>query len=245
MNDDRERLERYFRDTDETQVRLRASKASDSKLRLLAKHAVPVRFRGTARMLITDAMQPLQRRKARRIAQTAEPLYLHLGSGGEHKDGWVNVDLIGDPIELAWDLARGVPFGDGSAHGVFHEHLLEHIPLRAGYRFLQECFRVLAPGGILRVGVPDAGKLAQSYAGDGTYLAALHPDRPTRMLALQELFYWHRHTTMFDTETLALMFRAAGFDNPVQKEFGDTALPAAPDTERRRAETLYMEAVRP
>lgn len=246
MNADREQLERYFRDSAATQDRLRQTKESDSALRRIAKHGVPVRLRGTARMVITNAVMPRERKKAEALAaDTSGPLRLHLGSGGEHKDGWVNVDLVGDPIDLAWNLAKGIPFEDGRVDAIFHEHLLEHIPMEDGYGFMQECFRVLRPGGVLRVGVPDAGMLCASYVGDGRYLEELHPGRPTRLIAVQELFYWHRHTTMFDKETLGLVFRAAGFPDPVQKEFGDSAVQPAPDTERRRAESLYMEAIKP
>jgi predicted SAM-dependent methyltransferase len=110
---------------------------------------------------------------------------------------------------------------------------------------MQECFRVLKPGGILRVGVPDAGRLIQSYAGDRGYLENLHPGRPTALIAVQELFYWHRHCAMFDVETLEFFFRAGGFPDPLERAFGDTDLDQAPDTERRRANTLYMEARKP
>jgi predicted SAM-dependent methyltransferase len=244
MND-RDRLHAYFHTAEEAQGRLNASNPTDSRLRRMTKHAVPVRRRGTARMVVTDAVTPFQRRRARRIAAGGDPLRLHLGSGAQPKDGWVDVDLAGDPVDLAWNLARGIPFADGSVDAVFHEHLLEHIPLRDGLGLMDETMRVLRPGGILRIGVPDAGALLRSYVGDGARIEQIHPGRPTRMLAVQELFYWHRHTTMYDEETLALMFTAVGFPAPSARTFGDTDLGAAPDTERRRAETLYMEAVRP
>jgi predicted SAM-dependent methyltransferase len=242
---DRERLQAYFATTDEAQERLNSTNPTDSKLRRITKHAVPVKRRGTARVVVTNAVRPAQRRKAQRVAEQAGPLRLHLGSGSQPKDGWLNIDLAGDPIDLAWNLAHGIPFADGSVDAIFHEHLLEHIPLRAGASLMDECLRVLKPGGILRIGVPDAGALLRSYVGDGERIEDIHPGRPTRMLAVQELFYWHRHTTMFDDETLALMFRAAGFPDPAVRKFGDTGLDVAPDTERRRAETLYMEAVKP
>jgi transposase InsO family protein len=77
-----------------------------------------------------------------------------LGSGGERKAGWVNVDLLGDPVDVAWNLASPLPFAPESVDAVFHEHLLEHLPLQVGAALMQECYRVLKPGGILRVGVP-------------------------------------------------------------------------------------------
>jgi predicted SAM-dependent methyltransferase len=244
-NADGKVLRDYLQFVEEKQKDLREGHSSDSRLRRMTKFAVPVRYRGTARMLITDAMAPAQRRKAKTLAAGRSPLRLHLGSGPEHKDGWVNIDLIGDPVDVAWDLARGIPFESETAESIFHEHLLEHIPLGSAITLMEDCFRVLRTGGVLRVGVPDAGALINSYATDRSYLEAIHPERPTAMLAVQELFYWHRHTTMFDEETLALLFRAAGFVECRKQSPGETRLPEAPDTPRRWAETLYMEGVKP
>lgn len=241
----RQQLHAYFATVDEAQGRLNATNPTDSRLRKITKYAVPVSRRGTARMVVTNAVVPFQRRKARKIAERSGSLRLHLGSGGQPKKGWLNVDLAGDPTDLAWNLAHGIPFADASVDAIFHEHLFEHIPLRAGAGLMDECFRVLKPGGILRIGVPDAGELLKSYVGDGGYIEQIHPGRPTRLLAVQELFYWHRHTTMFDEDTLAFMFRASGFEDPAVRKFGDSNLDVAPDTERRRAETLYMEVTKP
>lgn len=244
MSDERHLLDDYFDLAGRRQEELRRTKPTDAKARVLLKNAVPVRYRGTARLLLTDMLAGRERRKARTVGGMDE-LKLHLGSGAEHKEGWVNIDLVGDPVEIAWDLTKPLPFDTGSATAVFQEHLLEHIPLTAGNRLMQECHRVLKSGGVLRVGVPDAGKLLMSYAGDRHYLEARHPGRPTAMLAVQELFYWHRHLTMFDAETLAFMFRATGFPDPRECSFGESKLDQPPDTERRRAQTLYMEAVKP
>jgi len=246
MSDARDVLHAYFRESEERQKRLRQTKPSDSTARTVLKSLVPVRYRGTSRMILTDLARARERRKAQRVSRRYQSeLRLHLGSGGEHKRGWVNIDLLGDPVEIAWNLANPLPFESRSAAAVFHEHLLEHLPLPAGDLLMQECYRVLRPGGILRVGVPDAGRLIRAYAGDQQYLEELHPDRPTPMLAVQELFYWHRHCAMFDAETLCLFFRASGFTNPRERLFGDSDLAQPPDTERRRAETLYVEARRP
>jgi SAM-dependent methyltransferase len=245
MSDDaRAVLDAYFAQSEAKQRLLRQTKPTDSSARAVLKNLVPVRYRGTARMLLTDVLRARERRKAQAIMRSPG-LRLHLGSGGEHKSGWVNIDLLGDPVELAWNLAIPLPFESGSADAVFHEHLLEHLPLPAGATLMRECHRVLKPGGILRVGVPDAGKLVRSYAGERGYLEALHLGCPTAMLAVQELFYWHRHCAMFDAETLRLFFAASGFADPRERGFGESDLGPAPDTDRRRAETLYMEARKP
>lgn len=245
MREHRERLHSYFDEVEVAQKRLRGSKPTDSRIRLLTKNAVPPRFRGTVRTILTDLSRPIQRRRIKRIKQRPGPLLLHLGSGGEPKGGWVNIDLVGDPVEAAWNVAHGIPFDDTSVDAIFHEHLFEHITLEQGATLMDECFRVLKPGGILQIGVPDAGELIRSYLGDGTYLEALHPNRPSRLIGVQELFYWHRHTAMYDDETLALQVRAGGFPTPQPRKFADSDLDLAPDTERRRAETLYMEARKP
>lgn len=236
---------RYLRLVEEAQNRLNATNPTDSRLRKIFKHAVPVKRRGAARMIVTNAVRPLQKRRADQFLAGGRARYLHVGSGAEHKAGWLNIDLAGDPVDLAWNLAHGIPFPDDTAEAVFHEHLFEHISLAQGLALMDECFRVLKPGGIVRVGVPDAGELLQSYAGDGSYVDQIHPHRPTRMLGVQELFYWHRHLTMYDEETLTLMVGAAGFTDVRRREFGDTELEHAPDTERRRAETLYVEGRKP
>jgi SAM-dependent methyltransferase len=68
-----------------------------------------------------------------------------------------------DPEIIAWNLARGIPFPDGSADAVYHSHVLEHIERHAAIRFLEDCRRVLKPGGVIRVVVPDLEKWSRQY----------------------------------------------------------------------------------
>jgi predicted SAM-dependent methyltransferase len=234
-------LEAYVADVVREHQQMRAETNSVSSLREMTKRVVPQRHRGSVRMLATRA---LRRRERGRAGQFATDPMLHLGSGGESKAGWVNIDLAGDPVDLAWDLSRPLPFADGSVTAIFHEHVLEHLPLDLGLALTRDCYRLLKPGARLRIGVPDAGMLLHSYVGDGLELEAYSPGRPTRLLAVQETFYWHHHVTMYDEETLRLLLSTAGFDAPERREFGQTDLPLVPDTLARRHGTLYMEAVK-
>jgi len=162
------------------------------------------------------------------------------------KQGWVNVDLAGHPVDLAWNLARPLPFKSSSVDAIFHEHVMEHLPLAKGFAFVQECFRLLKLGGVLRIGVPDAGRYLQSYCEDdpSAFLEANRPGRPTRMLSIQEIFYRYQHRCMYDLETLQFVCAAAGFAMVEQRPFGESRLIPCPDSEHRRTETLYAETVK-
>ena len=158
----------------------------------------------------------------------------------------MNIDVAGFPVDLIWNLMRPLPFADSSVDAVYHEHLLEHFSLEDGLKLTDDFFRVLRPGGILRMGVPDARAYVESYVEDPSgFLAAVKPDRPTPLLAVQELFYWPQHRTMYDHETLELLFRAAGFPDAEHRQFGDSRLDPCPDSEHRKLETLYVEGVKP
>jgi predicted SAM-dependent methyltransferase len=156
------------------------------------------------------------------------------------KEGWLNVDLFATRADVYWDLALGIPLPDSSVEAVFHEHMLEHLTLQSGFMFTRECHRVLKPGSVLRIGVPDAGALLDSYSGKGDPEWA--NSRPTGMLAVQALFYENGHLAMYDSETLILMCRAAGFAEATQRMSGEGLLQPSPDTPSRESGTLYVEA---
>ena len=92
------------------------------------------------------------------------PYRVNLGCGARRVRSWVNIDMIatGDDV-IAHDLSKGIPLPDKSAEIVYHSHVLEHIPRENAPAFIRECFRVLAPGGVLRVAVPDLERIVRTY----------------------------------------------------------------------------------
>jgi SAM-dependent methyltransferase len=64
---------------------------------------------------------------------------------------------------ICHDLRNGIPFGDCSVDVVYHSHFLEHLPRAAIEGFLAEVGRVLRPGGVQRIVVPDLEALVRSY----------------------------------------------------------------------------------
>lgn len=77
-----------------------------------------------------------------------------------------------DPSIIRWNLCRGIPFLANSFDMVYHSHFLEHLEKGAAVRFLEECHRVLKPGGILRVVVPDLEFLIRAYCASLTQISA-------------------------------------------------------------------------
>ncbi len=201
-------------------------------------------LRQAAKVHATKALAPLERRRAKELGQ-ARPLRLHLGSGGHELDGWVNVDLVGMGSDLRWDLTSRLPFEDAVAEAVFLEHVLEHFPLATVLDMLAEARRVLAPRGILRAGVPDFGRYAESYAGDRGFLEERRPGRPTPMLALQEVVYSHGHRSAWDAETLQRVLEESGLVDVRRRDFGDSEIAPAPDNPIREAESVYAEGRAP
>jgi SAM-dependent methyltransferase len=174
-----------------------------------------------------------------------DPLRLHLGSGDSRREGWVNIDLLGLPTDLAWDLRKGIPFPEESVEAVFHEHLLEHLSLMATLPFLRECQRVLRRGGVLRVGVPDAERYIRDYVQPSGFIDSFRPGRPTRLLALAEAAYCYGHLSLWDGSTLCIALEEAGFERVRVRAFGDSSISPAPDGPNRRLESVYAEGIKP
>ena len=89
---------------------------------------------------------------------------LNLGCGRRYRTDWTNADLFSaDPSVLSIDLRYPLPVADARFGLVYHSHVLEHLDAAAGQQLLRECCRILAPGGTIRVVVPDLELLAAWY----------------------------------------------------------------------------------
>ena len=187
-------------------------------------------------------------------------LFVNLGCGQRALPGFVNVDAGSGPgVDCVWDCRKSLPFADDSVRGIFCEHFFEHLHYQdEAPALLRECRRVLQPGGVLRLIVPDAGRYLSAYVRGGwddiaalRGLDASHVDPwfgtvyATPMELVNAVFrQGSEHKFAYDAETLAqLLVRHELQPSPCS--FGKSALPAlAADSPDRRSESLYLEAVR-
>ncbi len=87
--------------------------------------------------------------------QTAAPR-LHLGCGTNVLAGWVNIDRVARAPGVATDIdPTTLPYPDASVAEVLAEHLFEHFSFAEEGLVWMEMARVLCPGGVLRLEVPD------------------------------------------------------------------------------------------
>jgi len=90
--------------------------------------------------------------------------YLNVGCGAKFHRAWTNIDMVtNDRAVQAVNLILGIPFEDGRFDVVYHSQVLEHVPKDKAPAFLADCLRVLKPGGILRVVVPDLEDITREY----------------------------------------------------------------------------------
>jgi predicted SAM-dependent methyltransferase len=152
------------------------------------------------------------------------------------------------------DAARRIPHAGGTVEAIYTSHMLEHLDRAEARAFLAECRRVLKPGGILRLAVPDLRNAAYQYLrlGDADgFLRHLQfdLDKPRGPVArLRRLLGGGRgHHWMYDRDSLLALVEAAGFVEvgPVAEGRTRIADPGGLDLNEREADSLCLEARRP
>jgi SAM-dependent methyltransferase len=119
-------------------------------------------------------------------------LNLHLGCGRVNHPRFVNIDLR--------------PFRDGSVDLIYASHCLEHFSHHDVPAVLEEWWRVLKVGGILRLSVPDFDMLLQIYQACNNDLDCIQ-----EFLMGGQDHKYNFHLTSFNAKTLRRILRASGF----------------------------------
>lgn len=215
-----------------------------------------LRYEANALMLLAkNAISPHHRSIVARLAGEKN-LSVNLGSGGKGLDGWVNVEFrrAGDTV-LELDIRKRLPLRTASVKRVIAEHVLEHLDFQLDAPNLSsEVYRILQPGGIFRVVLPDCEKYLRAYvSGDKEAwreldwdLDAMPSDIYTPMHIINHVFHQGgEHLFGYDFETLSLLLRAAGFTRVEKMSYGKSLDPElAIDQPNHAAYSLYVDAVK-
>lgn len=121
---------------------------------------------------------------------------INVGCGDSKLAGYDNRDIkAGQPC-------YPLPFPDGSVDEVRASHVLEHLTFREASEALQDWFRVLKPGGVIRVAVPDVQKCLA--ANDGKHLFYLMGGQTNEH---------DIHRSAYDVERLEALLEHTGFED--------------------------------
>lgn len=183
--------------------------------------------------------------------------YMNLGSGNDRLDDYIAVDFFSSGASYGADFRYPFLIDDDSFDGIFSEHTLEHLNYAEVTQVLAECRRILKPGGLIRIVVPDLSIFVRNYVSENDSWfrnwerEVLEPrgrSMISRMEALSFVTQEYGHRSAWDFETMKIFLARAGFGEIRKCEFRDSADPRliqdknAPD---RIMLSLYIEARKP
>jgi len=132
--------------------------------------------------------------------------------------------------------------------------MLEHLDKNEVAKFLKEAFRMLRPGGIVRIAVPDIKKQVTRYIEssdadaliEATHLCVSRPRSLAQRLRLL-LVRTRHHQWMYDGNSLSSLLQRHGFVKAEVMHAGQTNIHMYEplDLQERAFESVYVEAEKP
>ena len=161
---------------------------------------------------------------------------INVGGGKHwHKDGWENIDL-----GLGHNLNQGYlkNYKDNSVDIIYTSHCIEHLPWKNVDNVLKDLYRILKPGGLIRIVLPDVDIMWKIIKNkDRDILERNNPGyyrsggggALSNEFCVYELFGYDRkgerflentmHKAFFNESIINIMLSAAGFSEVEMKEF--------------------------
>lgn len=148
---------------------------------------------------------------------------LHLGAGPNALEGWLNTDLTPQNHKVySIDVTKPLPFEDNTFDYIFGEHLIEHLTYKDGLRMVKECYRVLKPGGKIRIATPDIDTVLKLRTPEKSELQLnyikWHIDHCLPeigiykdIFVINSAFNNFGHKFLYDYDTLQYSFKETGY----------------------------------
>lgn len=144
---------------------------------------------------------------------------VQFGAGSLGIDGYENYDV---DVDISKPLPRD-RFPDGSVDVIFSEMCVEHVTPQQAWSFLEECYRVLLPGGLIRIVIPDFVRC----------FMAQHPDwmRVNQSVTgndgsvrgqMKSIIFSHGHQGLWTAELMQAVMEAIGFKHTAIHNAGES-----------------------
>ena len=155
---------------------------------------------------------------------------LQLGTSQTLLPGWLNSDLVPEKSGIVYlDATRPFPFADNTFDYVSSEHMIEHVDYPGALSMLQESFRILKPGGKIRVATPDLRILVSLFSAEKTAAQTQYIDWVAKkwvpiglgvevnenkeVFIMNNAFRAWGHQFLYDLETLKAAMSRCGFED--------------------------------
>jgi predicted SAM-dependent methyltransferase len=174
---------------------------------------------------------------------------LNWGCGPKPAPGWTNSDvLVGPGIDISCDIRNRLPVPDDTFDYVTSIHALCEIPYLDVASVLGELRRVLRPGGVLRLALPDLDRAIDAYVRrDPSYFYV--PDEDATSLGgklVIQMTWYGSARLLFTYDFLEELLGKTGFRDIRRCAYRQTAsaYPEITELDNRERESLFVEAVK-
>jgi predicted SAM-dependent methyltransferase len=174
---------------------------------------------------------------------------LNWGCGSHIAPGWINSDVKDVAgIDLIADIRRGLPLASESIDYAVSIHALPELSFSQQVPALQELLRVLKPGGVLRLSLPDLRRGIDAYlAGANDYFKV--DDGTARSAGgrfIAHMLWYGYSRTLFTADFAAELLEKAGFAEVSECSFCETMSDFEEITalDNRQDESFFIEARR-
>jgi predicted SAM-dependent methyltransferase len=144
-------------------------------------------------------------------------LKLHLGCGTKHIDGYVNIDIRYLPkVDEVNNIKFLRNYKENTADIIYACHVLEHFSRWDYENVLRRWYEILAPGGVLRIAVPNFTSVCDYYnqTKDLTKVMGI--------LYGGQDYHENYHYVTFDFNTLSNSLQKIGFTDIKEYDWTQT-----------------------
>ena len=188
-----------------------------------------------------------------------EEVLVNLCSGEVILDEYINIDLD-TRADLKLDLERSlIPFNENSVDRVVMMSAINYFTYDRATIIINDIYRILKPGGIIRVGVQDLELISKKYLDkDYKFFFQTNKNFTQRFhgetLGDKINYFFYRggsgirskhHKYMWDFNSLKFLFHKSGFERIENKKFLDSNIPNIDKIDNRPEMFFYLEARKP
>lgn len=155
------------------------------------------------------------------------------------------VDKVKAVKYIHYDIRKGLPFRDNSVPHIFSSHFLEHLTRKEAISLIEECYRVIRPGGIIRIVVPsldelvaDISRAVEEYSkGD---IRSIQDYVTRKRTGFVDNFSTHKW--MYNYAELEMLLKDKGFKDITECSYGEGKIPDVEKLDVRPG--LIVEAIK-